>query len=431
MAKRKTKESAEPTTAPTVVEAAPALAAAPAEPAAAAAAPADTVNQAAAEPAGPASPEMIGPPVATPAVSDNGLTPSDTVLALAAGAVDLVDPPATSPAGPPRPESAERAEAPPLVASIELEQTEPAKTEPTVAAPVSQAAEPEVAEPEFAEPQVARSKSRLAAAAARLAAQGSAQARRVVPADTATMASPRRFPLAASIAFAAAIGAVVGAFGGDLLRGANAESTLVNGNGEMRILRDGVARLQADMAELQASFDNDLRTFRSSLDEELTGIRQGLDSSLSELTSSAKATGDEINALGRRIDAAEQARGAAPQTRSAATERDPAAVDRDTVTAAIHDAQQQTRAFRAEPTPAESQSREAQASVVQGWQVVDVFRGRALVDGRRHGLFEVGPGAPLPGVGRVESIERRAGEWVVVTSAGVILSAPDARPRQN
>jgi len=419
MAKRKTKESDESIAAPSVAEAAPEPASAPAETAPAAEAAAVTVNQAEAAPA-----EMSAAPADAAAAADTGLNPSDTVLALAAGAIDLVDPPAAAPVETAQVEPAESKQAALLA-------TEPVTAEaPETAAAAAAADAPAVA----AEPEVAKSKSRLAAAAARLAAQGTGQVRRVAAADTATLTVARRFPLAASIAFAAAIGAVAGAFGGDLLRGANAESTLVNGNGEMRILRDGVARLQADMAELQATFDNDLRTFRSSLDAELTGIRQGLDSSLSELTNSAKATGEEINALGRRIDAADQSRAAAAPTRAAAAEPDaqPAAVDRDAVTAAIPGAQQpQTRAFRAEPAAADPRPREAQDTVVQGWQVVDVFRGRALVDGRRHGLFEVGPGAPLPGVGRVEAIERRAGEWVVVTSAGVIMSAPDARPRQN
>ncbi len=51
----------------------------------------------------------------------------------------------------------------------------------------------------------------------------------------------------------------------------------------------------------------------------------------------------------------------------------------------------------------------------------DVFRGGALVEGR-HGVVEVVPGADLPGAGRVRSVERRDGRWVVVTSAGIIDS---------
>ena len=38
------------------------------------------------------------------------------------------------------------------------------------------------------------------------------------------------------------------------------------------------------------------------------------------------------------------------------------------------------------------------------------------------GLFEVGPGAPLPGVGRSRPSSRQDGRWVVVTPKGLIVS---------
>jgi len=57
---------------------------------------------------------------------------------------------------------------------------------------------------------------------------------------------------------------------------------------------------------------------------------------------------------------------------------------------------------------------------IRGWAIRDVHRGVALVQGRT-GLFEVGPGDILPGAGRVESIRKKGGEWVVVTSRGIIL----------
>ena len=49
----------------------------------------------------------------------------------------------------------------------------------------------------------------------------------------------------------------------------------------------------------------------------------------------------------------------------------------------------------------------------------EVFRGGALVEGRM-GVMEAAPGVELPGAGRVRSVERRDGRWVVVTTAGVI-----------
>jgi hypothetical protein len=38
------------------------------------------------------------------------------------------------------------------------------------------------------------------------------------------------------------------------------------------------------------------------------------------------------------------------------------------------------------------------------------------------GVFEVVPGANLPGLGKVETIRRHDGRWVVMTPKGMIVS---------
>ncbi|MGO4872589.1 MAG: hypothetical protein ACLPGW_18625 [Roseiarcus sp.] len=58
---------------------------------------------------------------------------------------------------------------------------------------------------------------------------------------------------------------------------------------------------------------------------------------------------------------------------------------------------------------------------LRGYWVVEVQDGVAFVDGR-DGPQQVAPGDVLPGAGRVERIERRGHEWVVVTSLGTIAS---------
>ncbi|MBM3607319.1 MAG: hypothetical protein FJX29_02530 [Alphaproteobacteria bacterium] len=58
-----------------------------------------------------------------------------------------------------------------------------------------------------------------------------------------------------------------------------------------------------------------------------------------------------------------------------------------------------------------------------GYVLREVYRGVALVEGR-NGFIEVHPGDVLPGAGRVRSIERRGGKWIVVTANGVIDTAP-------
>jgi len=79
----------------------------------------------------------------------------------------------------------------------------------------------------------------------------------------------------------------------------------------------------------------------------------------------------------------------------------------------------------AAPAPAAVQESETavkpvKAEPVDGWVLREVYNGSALVEGRNRGLYEVMPGNMIPGVGRVEAIERRGARWVVVTDKGFI-----------
>jgi hypothetical protein len=77
-----------------------------------------------------------------------------------------------------------------------------------------------------------------------------------------------------------------------------------------------------------------------------------------------------------------------------------------------------TGSIAAAPPPAV----EPKLPVLDGWIVQDVQSGRALVSTRSGGVFEVGAGSFLPGIGRVEAIKREDGKWIVVTAKGVITS---------
>ena len=70
--------------------------------------------------------------------------------------------------------------------------------------------------------------------------------------------------------------------------------------------------------------------------------------------------------------------------------------------------------------PSQVESRPEAAKIPStGYVLRSVRHGVALVE-NRDGLHEVAPGDSLAGAGRVERIERRNGEWVVVTSQGLI-----------
>ncbi len=60
--------------------------------------------------------------------------------------------------------------------------------------------------------------------------------------------------------------------------------------------------------------------------------------------------------------------------------------------------------------------------ILQDWIVQDVQSGRALVQNRYGGMFDVGEGSTLPGVGRIDSIKRQDGQWLVLTERGTITS---------
>ncbi len=73
-------------------------------------------------------------------------------------------------------------------------------------------------------------------------------------------------------------------------------------------------------------------------------------------------------------------------------------------------------------TPARSEVKEPpKPSVLEGWVLRDIYRGRALVESR-NGIFEIAAGSTLPGVGRIETITQQNGRWVVVTPKGLIVS---------
>jgi hypothetical protein len=58
--------------------------------------------------------------------------------------------------------------------------------------------------------------------------------------------------------------------------------------------------------------------------------------------------------------------------------------------------------------------------ILQDWVIQDVRSGRALIQSRYGGIFDVTTGSILPGLGRIETIKRQDGQWIVVTARGLI-----------
>jgi hypothetical protein len=188
--------------------------------------------------------------------------------------------------------------------------------------------------------------------------------------------------LAASIAVSAALGSMVGAWAAVAFVKPPAEPvpTLV-ANAD----KNAVAKLSADIAALKASIDSMAKNSAA----QYARINERVERS-------EKAQGEPAAKIARLADAVEklERKGAAPASASASPE----------ITGSIVPKQQD------------------KPSVVAGWVLREVFDGAAMVESR-YGLYEVVPGANLPGLGRVETIRRQDGRWVVVTPKGLIVSS--------
>jgi hypothetical protein len=197
-------------------------------------------------------------------------------------------------------------------------------------------------------------------------------------------------PLAATIAIAAAVGAMAGSIAtaglGAIWSGHSAQAAAV----EAAPLRNSIARIDAEVGVLKAALDK-----------------------------SDKSAAAQLVRLGDRFDRLE--RGQAEPAAKLAKLAD--AVDRIQHDAAARDITGSIASTPAQPQPAAAQpARPAGPPVLEGWVVRRVYNGAALIQGRFGGLIEVEPGDNLPGLGRIENIRRQDGRWVVMTSRGMIVA---------
>ncbi len=181
--------------------------------------------------------------------------------------------------------------------------------------------------------------------------------------------------LAASVAIAAAFGAVVGAVASGGF--AAPARTDVARQDESKAMQQSIARLSKEIVSLKANVDAANKTAHV----QVAKIAEQLNRAASEITGSI----------------------AAPQTVT------PLPVSRPA---------QRVAAVEARPP--------AHPRVVQDWTIRDVYDGFVYVQG--HGdIYRVSIGAPLPGLGRVEQVKRQDGRWVVQTPKGIIVSLRDRR----
>ena len=185
--------------------------------------------------------------------------------------------------------------------------------------------------------------------------------------------------LAASVTFAAALGAVVGALAsGGFSAPARPDVAAVEEN---KAMQQSIARLGKEITTLKTSLDQANKTAHT----QIAKISERLEHATAEVTGSISA----------------------PQTTAP-------------VLAPLPVPRPAQRFAAVEPPPP------ARPSVVAGWTIRDIRNGYVYVE--NHGeLYQVVLGAPLPGLGPVQSVKRQDGRWVVLTPKGIIVSMRDRR----
>ncbi len=218
-----------------------------------------------------------------------------------------------------------------------------------------------------------------------------------------TPSQPSRFMLlAASVAIAAAFGALAGSLS------ASGFSYFMPGSGAHVRVADAktlqaVQAIKAELAEL-ATLKANLDSATKSANGQFAKLTDRLDRV--ERAEAEPAT--KLSHIAEAVDRLEKRSAAAPAAPAAAAA--PAAPE--------------TTGSIASSAPAGTAAPEMKAPdrVLQDWIVQDVRGNRALVASRYGGMFAVAAGGFLPGLGRVETIERQDGHWIVVTSRGLITS---------
>lgn len=189
-------------------------------------------------------------------------------------------------------------------------------------------------------------------------------------------AAGRRLSIAAIVAIAAAVGAIGGAFAtagvGHYVKSDQTATVAVDAAAERaRSIEIAIGKINADIAALKTSS----AAQSAKIVERIDRVE--------------KAQAEPAAKLAKLSDAVEKLRAPAPETTGSIA-----------------------------PKPATQPNR---LPVVTGWTLREVSDGIATVIGRQ-GIFDVIPGDPLPGVGRVDAIRRQDGRWVVVTSRGLIVA---------
>jgi hypothetical protein len=245
--------------------------------------------------------------------------------------------------------------------------------------------------------------------------QNAANPKTASPKAEAGSVSPEKRRLS-SLAAVAAIAAAAGAIGGVL-----ATTLFPQLPAEAAMTTSDNATLEASVARI----DSDLQALKTGTEQGGQAMQgQGLDNQTSErLDRLERAEADSSAKIVRLNEATERLRVAMQSAPGMApipavpSPRERETTGSATQTSTAASAFGAVRPAAATPKPVDA----GKLPIVPGWSLRDVNHGLALIEGR-NGFYEVYAGDPIPGLGRVDSIKRQDGRWVVVTTKGLVVS---------
>ena len=197
--------------------------------------------------------------------------------------------------------------------------------------------------------------------------------------------------LAAGIALAAVLGALAGASATVGLMQRPAQPTAPAASA------DATRALQASVTQLSS---------------ELASLKTGINTA-------QRAASTQFGKLAERLDRVEKAQ-AEPAAKLAKLQESIEKIDHRQQQAAV------AAASSADITGSVAAKDESKPQVIPGWRLHEVYGGRAVVENRSGAIFEIGPGANVPGLGRIEAIRRENGRAVVVTRNGIIVAGAES-----
>lgn len=207
--------------------------------------------------------------------------------------------------------------------------------------------------------------------------------------------------MAAVVAIAAGVGAISGALAtAGMMRFAAPAQAPVQ-VADTSALDASVARIDADLAALKANVEHGSKT----------GLSQ-FNRTNDRLDKLEKAQAEPLAKIAKLSETVDKLRAAPAQAAAAAPARE--------TTGSIAPTQVATAAAAPAPVAAAPKTEVGRLPTIEGWRLRNAGNGGALIEGR-DGLYEVYPGDPIPGLGRVDAIRRQDGRWVVVTSRGLIV----------